>query len=48
MLVLSAICGVHGELVQVNWTPSGVADYRDPRYTAGCGMVMFWRAMVAI
>ena len=32
MLVLSAICGVHGELVRVNWTLSGVADYRDPRY----------------
>lgn len=30
MLVLSALCGVHGKLVQVNWTSSGVADYRDP------------------
>ena len=41
VLVLSALFGVHGRTVQVNWTLSGVADYRNPRYTAefvGCGM----------
>ena len=39
--MLSALFGVHGRTVQVNWTLSGVADYRNPRYTAefvGCGM----------
>ena len=38
--MLSVLFGVHGRTVEVNWTLSGVADYRNPRYTAeliGCG-----------